>query len=107
MYIKMLSYIRIVVIMRFHKNILIYILANCATISTLQGSIMIFMRWVLKGSQENTNLYLDRSQPGGTGLKVGALKEPSPIFQLFSNFWRFWYHKNAHIFLITCVKSYS
>ena len=25
----------------------------------------------------------------------------------FSNFWQFWYHRKAHIFLITHVKFYS
>ena len=28
----------------------------------------------------------------------------SYLFNFFSNFWRFWYHKKAHIFLITHVK---
>ena len=37
--------------------------------------------------------------------KIRILKEPSPIFStFFSNFWKFWYHKKAHIFLITYVK---
>ena len=36
------------------------------------------------------------------------LKEPSPIFLTFlKNFWRFWYHEKAHIFLITHGKFYS
>ena len=37
--------------------------------------------------------------------QVKWLKEPSPIFStFFPNFWRFWYHKKTHIFLITHVK---
>ena len=28
---------------------------------------------------------------------------PVLFFNIFSNFWRFWYHKKAQIFLITCV----
>ena len=28
----------------------------------------------------------------------------SDLFNFFPNFWRFWYHKKAHIFLITHVK---
>ena len=31
----------------------------------------------------------------------------SYLFNLFSNFWRFCYHKKAHIFLITYGKLYS
>ena len=34
-------------------------------------------------------------------MYIDLLKEPSPIFStFFSNFWRFWYHKKAHSFLI-------
>ena len=41
-------------------------------------------------------------------LSNAPLKEPSPIFStFFSNFWRFCYHKKAHIFLIAHVKFYS
>ena len=36
-----------------------------------------------------------------------SIKERSPIFNFFSNFWRFCYCKKAHIFLITYVKFYS
>ena len=37
-----------------------------------------------------------------------ALKKPSPIFStLFSIFWRFWYHKKAHVFLMTHGKFHS
>ena len=28
----------------------------------------------------------------------------SYLFNFFPNFWRFWYHKKAHIFIITHVK---
>ena len=28
----------------------------------------------------------------------------SYLFNFFPHFWRFWYHKKAHIFLITDVK---
>ena len=36
-----------------------------------------------------------------------GLKQPSLIFSTFSNFWRFWYHEKAHIFLITHGKFHS
>ena len=36
---------------------------------------------------------------------IEALKgAQSYLFSIFSNFWRFWYYKDAHIFLITPVK---
>ena len=35
------------------------------------------------------------------GLFKGA---QSYFFNFFPNFWRFWYHKKAHIFLITHAK---
>ena len=35
-----------------------------------------------------------------SGFSVWRMKEPSLIFQLFQIFWKFSYHKKAHIFLI-------
>ena len=35
------------------------------------------------------------------------LKKPSPIFSTLKKKWRFWHHKDAHIFQITLVKFYS
>ncbi len=36
-----------------------------------------------------------------------SFKKPRPIASDFSNFMRFWYQKNAHIFLITPGEFYS
>ena len=35
------------------------------------------------------------------------LKGPNSIFSFFPNFWRFWYHKKAHMFLKTHDKFHS
>ena len=49
-----------------------------------------------------------RKPQGLLSFVFGKLKKPSPISSFFFHtFWRFCYHKKAHIFLITHVEFYS
>ena len=87
-------------------NPVLFVLILCIILSMIVRSFYIIPFTVLQNLSLQTLTWLMLMNCGRCFMFLD-LKKPSSIFLTFSNFWRFQYHKKAHIFLRTHDKFYS